>query len=277
MNKELVSQVLENLSGKEFGNKPLPTIGQLSQRLNELLEGRKIPVVVFQCIDFEWMADEEGKYPKALAKTDLSTPICSFYEEGILEVTSKLSTLGTPQLLIIIPDSELYDDRPFSFAQSIKERQELATNFRIELPKLLPRICNEVGTVILWSDYCKSFGLASPSEYTTTNFDKIKQDPKLAKKVRDQAKDSRRFFIRNGLNATYMTTIPDEEMEERVGWYCAMYAGEGQALLESGAITVNLEDGRVPAWFQRGAANLLPILSPVDPNAFYAWRRSIKI
>lgn len=273
MKKELVSQVLENLSGKEFGNKPLPAKEQLSQRLNELLEGRRVPVVVFQCIDFNWIASQEGKYPQSIARADFSTPICKFYEKDILETTNQLSLLGTPQLFIIIPDSELYDDRPFSFAQSLRERQELATNFRTELSKLLPRICDNGGTVTFWSDYCKSYGLTSPQEYTSTNFEKINKDPKLAKKIRDQAKDSRRFFIRNGLDSAYIASVSNEEMEERVGWYCAMYAGEGQALLDSRAIIINLEDGRVPAWFQRGADNSLPILSPVDPNAFYTWRK----
>lgn len=271
--KEKVSEVLQYLGQRESTGKPLPASDQLTLMLNELLEGRIVPVPIFQCIDFEWMAAQTGQYPKVIAKTDLISPICGFYEEDILEVTKKLSALGTPQLLIIIPDSELYDYRAFSFAQNLQERKQMALDYQIALPKRLAKICDAGGSVILWSEYCSSFGLASPQEYTTKNREMIKQDKTLENKIRGQAKDSRRFLINKGLDSTYIAGIPNETMEEKVGWYCAMYAGEGQALFDSKAITINLEDGRVPAWFQRGAGNSLPILSPVNPNSFYTWRK----
>lgn len=271
--KEKVGEILQYLGQRESTGKPLPAYDQLALRLNELLEGRSVPVPIFQCIDFEWIAAQIGQYPKVIAKTDLDTPICGFYEEDILEVTKRLSALGTPKLLIIIPDSELYDYRAFSFSQSLQERRQLALDYQIALPKRLTRICDAGGSIMLWSEYCSSFGLASPQEYTTKNRKMIKQDKALENKIRGQAKDSRKFLVSQGLDPTYVTGIPNEEMEEKVGWYCAMYAGEGKALSDSGAIAINLEDGRVPAWFQRGADNLLPILSPVDPNNFYTWRK----
>lgn len=272
-NAERVNEVLQYLSQRESTGKALPASNQLTLRLGELLEGRNVPVPIFQCIDFEWIVAQTGQYPKVIAKTDLVTPICGFYERDILEITKKLSTLGTPQLLIIIPDSELYDYRAFSFAQSLQERRQMALDYQIALPKRLTRICDAGGSIMLWSEYCSAFGLASPQENTTKNREMIKQDKVLEKKIRGQAKDSRKFLIGQGLDPAYVAGISDEEMEEKVGWYCAMYAGEGEALLDSGAITINLEDGRVPAWFQRGADNLLPILSPVDPNNFYTWRK----
>lgn len=270
-----IEAVLRKLAEMEFGNKPLTATDQLLQKLNELLSGKQVPVVIFQCIDFNWTAAQNGQYLQALARADFSSPICQFYERNIIDIIQQLSCIGKPQLSIIIPDSELFDDRPFSFTQSLKERQELAISFSTELPKLIPKICDEGGTVMLWSDYCKNSDLLSPTEYTTKNFGKINQEQKLIKKVRDQVKDSRRFFARNGLDTVYLNSIPNEEMEKRVGWYCAMYMGEGQALNESKAICLNLEDGRVPAWFQRGANGNLPILTPVDPNDFYQRRKQL--
>lgn len=277
MNKELVSQVLENLGSKEFGNKPLPPIDQLSQRLSELLEGRRVPVVIFNCIDFEWRTKPKN-YPESIISSNTATSICAFFQQDILAVMRELNLLGRPQLSIIIPDSELFDDRPFSFAQDLRQRQDIGNVIRTGLTRQLTALADDNGSpVFYWSEYCQSRGLLSPLEYTSRNYEKIKTDPKLFKKVKDQTKDSKRYFVKNGLNPEYIKDIADEEICEKVCWYCAMYAGEGQALSDSKAITVNLEDRRVPLWFQRGAADSLPILSPVDPNIFYSWRKSIKL
>jgi len=272
MNKELVSQVIENLSGREFGNKPLPAIDQLNQRLNELLEGRRVPVVVFNCIDFVWTA-QPNRYPQSVISSDTNSSICVFFQQDILAVRSELELLGQPRLSIIVPDSELFDDRPFSFTHDLRQRQNIGEEIRAGLTEKLTSLNDDLGSpVTFWSEYCQSQGLLSPAEYTTQNYEKIKNEPKLFKKIKDQTKDSKRYFVKNGLNPEYIQDIDDEEILERVCWYCAMYAGEGQALLESRAIIINLEDSRVPAWFQRGADNQLPILSPVNPNDFYTWR-----
>lgn len=112
--------------------------------------------------------------------------------------------------------------------------------------------------------------MQNPLDYTAENYQRIQADPRLQKKVREQAKDSKKYFERNGL---YTSGVDDREFVDRTSWYLAMYMGEGQALSESRAICLNLEDGRVPAWFQRGANGTLPVLTPVDSREFYRLRK----
>lgn len=264
--------VLYNLEQIECSNKPLEAKGELKKRLEELAEGRKITLVAFNCLDFSWIQQQRNLYPQSLVSADSKFSICRYYQDYIGVAGLELAELGKPTLNIIVPDSELLDERVFSFAQSRQERIDLAAASRVALAAELIALDNPNSPVMLWSEYCQQQNLKSPLEYTAENYLRIQSEPKLQKKVRDQAKDSKKYFERNNID---VSRVEDSEFIDRTAWYLAMYMGEGQALSESRAICLNLEDNRVPAWFQRGANGLLPILNPADPNEFYAWRAKI--
>lgn len=257
----------------EFGKKPIPAAEEFINRLTELQEGRRVPVVIFNCLDFQWKAIPQS-YPQSTILDGTNTSICSYFEPNIQIYMKKLNLLGQSDLYIIVPDSELFDNRPFSFSQPNYIRKAIGEKVKNNLKEKLKGLKEK--KVVFWSEYCSENGLSTPFEYTTSNMQKIKDDPDLLKKVLGQVKDSGSYFISKGMNLNYIKSIKDE-MTERTTSYLAMYAGEGQALAESRAIVINLEDQRVSAWFQRGANEKLPILTPVSPTNYYKWRNQKKV
>ncbi|MDE2026777.1 MAG: hypothetical protein KGJ07_09900, partial [Patescibacteria group bacterium] len=248
----------------------------VKQRVSELAQGKKIPVVIFNCIDFTWEANKQS-YPKARASSDTSNAITSFFGQDITKVMSTLQTLGNAELVVVVPDSELLDSRAFSFAQEPQDRKSVGEQIKQGLERNLQQIFDQVGgRVVYWSEYCAENGLPSPLSYTAANFERIQANPKLEKKVRDQVKDSRKYFERLGLPKEQIDQIPQEEIETYVRWYLAMYAGEGEALADANALVLMPEDGRVPAWFVRGAEGAgkeLAMIRPVNPLDYFQGRR----
>lgn len=269
--RELVPFTMYNLEQLEQTGRPLPARNELEARLFELTEGREVPLVVFNCLDFSWKQALKRGYPLSAVSCNLETSICRYYQDYIGVIFLELQVLGTPSLNVIVPDSELLDERVFSFAASRKERVALALNAKSALSSVLTELDNPEQAVTLWSEYCIQQSLKSPFEYTEENYQRVQADPRLQKKVRDQVKDSRRYFEKNNVD---ISIVDEREIFNRTAWYLTMYMGEGQALLESRAIVINLEDSRVAVWFQRGADNRLPILTPVNSNDFYTWRSS---
>lgn len=273
-----IEAVEEYFRKKELGLKPIPATTQFRARLIELLEGRQVPVVMFNCLDFSWQQANTGAYPRSTILDDVTKGNIVYYQDTVIDLTRQFRTLGNPTISVIIPDSELFDDRPFNFVQDLQTRQAICGIIQQRLADKLSYLQQEAGAEILtWSEYCARFVPIpwTPNIFTQNEYDRIGKIPELAKKVRDQAKDSRKHFFRRGLNPDYINSIPDEEMVDRTRWYCAMYMGEGVALSLSKALVLNLEDSRVKSWYIKGSSNL-PILTPVDPNDYYGWRNQTK-
>lgn len=267
-----VECVIYSLGQMEFGGKPIPATDELEKRLNELAEGRRVPLVTFNCLETSWRPNAR-RYPQTFFIPNVDQAVCKYNLDAIEVIRLEVQRIGEPDLKVAVPDSELTDARVFSFAQSDNERLTIAQTFRDELVQALAGLNSPQTPVTLWSEYCQIQGLRRrPAEYTAENYDRLQRNPQLMQKVQGQVKDSKRYFERNRLFRDYINNIREDEMLERVSWYLAMYMGEGQALSESRAIALNLEDGRVPAWFQRGAYGKLPILTPVDATEFYRWR-----
>lgn len=267
-----VEYTLFNLEQMERTGKELPAKDEFKIRLLELTEGRKVPIPIFNCLDFSWRPSKKKGYPQSVVSCNTNLSICKFYQDDIGIVKLELEILGTPDVKVVVPDSELLDSRIFSFAQSREERIAIAQNSRISLADQITELGNPTEVVILWSEFCEQQGLKTPLDYTSENYARIKSDPKLQRKVKDQVRDSRKYMERNGVS---LEGVREDVVFDRTAWYLAMYMGEGQALYESRAICLNLEDRRVPTWFQIGANGKLPILTPVNPNVFYTWRKSV--
>lgn len=272
-----ISEVEQYFEQRELALKPIPAVSQFRARLTELTEGRRVPVVLFNCLDFSWQQGTQGEYPRSLVLEDISTGNVVYYQKNALEAMQQLSLLGKPAVSVIIPDSELFDDRPFNPSQDLQTRQKIRDQVREDLSEKLSDLRAEEARILTWSDYCAEFVPLpwTPDVFTTNAYDRINKDQALARKVRDQAKDSRKHFARRGLDVDYVNSIPDEAMIDKTKWYCAMYMGEGIALSISRAIVINLEDSRVKTWYLRASSNL-PILTPVNPNDYYEWRKEIK-
>lgn len=272
-----IEAVAEYFQQKELGLKPIPAATQFRARLIELLEGRQVPVVMFNCLDFSWKQGSFGEYPQSIVLEDTTTANVVYYQRDLLDMVQQLQTLGNPAISVIIPDSELFDERPFNHVLDLQTRQAIRDQVYESLSARLLDLQQVGATILTWSEYCARFVPLpwAPDSFTTGAYERIGRDQNLAKKIKEQAKDSRRHFVRRGLNPEYVKAIPEEVMVEKTRWYCAMYMGEGMALSISKAVVLNLEDARVKTWYLRASSNL-PILTPVDPNDYSRWRNQTK-
>lgn len=267
--------------------KTIPARDGLIKRLADLANGERVPVVVFNCLDFTWQK-APGEYPKAFILDDTSTSICDYFKGQLRESVDALKALSLRadndgvDLCVIIPDSELFDERVFPFIQSVEERTKIAEQVKTELSQKFEGFQDGPNPVMLWSEYCIRYGLQPPTSYTGNSVSLLlnakdatnnQQARNLFRSVLKQQESSRDYFINKGLGIGYVAyEIPPQEMLERIIWYCAMYMGEGQALAESHGIVINFEDFRVGKWYNIGSSNRLPIVTPVDPNEYYRWR-----
>lgn len=261
-----IEQTIKNLQAIEFGQKALTAENQLRARLTELAKGKSVPIVIFNCLEFSWIQQRKDQYPKASVVCTPQLSICKYFAEEI-EIVRLES--GEPNVQIIIPDSELLDERVFPFVNSRTERLLAAQNAKIALTRELTAAFYTEPTIMLWSEYCQKAELKTPADYTKENRRRIEKESGLQDKVRKQIRDSKQFFGKAGID---LNGVNNGEVFNRIAWYAAMYMGEGQALAESGAICINLEDSRVPFWFTEGARGQLPTLNPVDSKTFYQWR-----
>jgi hypothetical protein len=278
--------ILSYFGDKEF-RKTIPARDSFIKRLVSLTNGERVPVVVFNCLDFTWKK-VPGEYPKAVILDDTSTSICDYFQQQMRDSVNALNALspradaGGVDLCIIIPDSELFDERVFPFLQSETERTEIAEQVKADLSRKFDGFQGGANPVMFWSEYCAKYSLQSPFSYTGNNAsllfnakdsDGDEQGRNLFRSVLRQQANSKDHFINKGLGTGYVEyEIPPEEMLERIIWYCAMYMGEGQALAESNGIVINFEDFRVGKWYNIGSSNRLPIITPVNPNEYYRWR-----
>ena len=286
-----ITDVLNYFDEKEF-SRTIPARDAFYQRLVALTQGQTIPIVVFNCLDFLWR-ESKGSYPLATILDDTSTVIAGYFKGAIQESTQVLASLSPKgdeavDLCIVVPDSELVDARVFPFAQTEERRTQISEQVKVKLTaKMADATSGEGNSVMFWSEYCERYELQSPAMYTAQNANRLFQaelagdeNPKeknIFSGVRNQINHSYQYLRNQGLSVQYLQwEFPPDEFERRIIWYCAMYMGEGQALADSGAIALNLEDLRVPKWYNVGSNDRLPIVTPVNPNKYYQWRSSKK-
>lgn len=257
--------------------------------------GNPVDLVTINCIDFQfspYFVNEKASYP--FATPQKGTPersICTFYQEPLKQTLQTFQDVASTTLSIIIPDSELFDPRVFRYDTTDAERKDIGETTKAAISESLSPLKSMGSEVLFWSEYCQRNNLPEPSSVTHAMFEEIKrqragkaaatsrrekeQGYPLANAIDRQIKDSRKFLIDRGLSAEYVNQLEQTELTERTMWYCAMYMGEGAGI----QILVNLEDGRVPAWYERGAqvnGSEIGIITPVKPKEYTLYKRSLK-
>lgn len=285
-----INTTLAYFDNKEF-KRTIPARDVLMQRMVDLTQGQKVPLVIFNCLDFDW-EPSPGAYPRAKILDDTSTSIVGYFQNSVKADIAALEKLvpndsdGGIDLCVIIPDSELFDERVFPFAQTTDERIRLAEKVKIDLSEKFNGFQTEQKSpVMFWSEYCKTYDLQFPADYTENCANQLvnagtaesQREKDLFVSILKQQKSSKSHFMNKGMSYPYLEyDIPSQEMLSRITWYCAMYMGEGQALAESNAIVLNLEDFRVGKWYNIGSSDTLPIVTPVNPSDYYQWRNQRK-
>jgi hypothetical protein len=272
-----VNSVVRYFEGKEQGGKPIPGKDIFIKRLESIAAGEKVPIVIFNCISFTYYPDQEGLYPAATPVVAGASSIVDFYRNDLAELVREVKKLGEPDVQVVVPDSE-FDKRVLNIPLSDEKLRKMATELKRDLADRLQGLPVNVS---LLTEYTHNYGLPSPSTYTEKNYSRIKESGSIKRK---HVNAERQYFSRNAIVSGYLQGISDEAISERLMWYYGMYAGEGEALRDSGAIVLNLEDdSRVTTWLQRGAsqnfkattAASLPILTPVTTREFVEYKKIV--
>src|SRR6266403_786660 len=66
-----INTALAYFDGKEF-RKTIPARDALMERMVDLTKGQRVPLVIFNCLDFDW-EPSPGAYPRARILDDSST------------------------------------------------------------------------------------------------------------------------------------------------------------------------------------------------------------
>lgn len=272
---ETLQEVMHYFDSREFNNK-IPGRNQLREQFLQLSQGREVPVIIFNCLPFDWVPQEE-RYPQPVILDETDTAICGYYEQELTESLDKLKKIGNPKPIIIIPDSEAFDERLWIFQQSTEEREKIIESVKQALTTRFQSLTEQYGlSVQTWSQYCQENNLQTPRQYTEENYFRIKNSPQLSEKIKNQINKDR-FYLARYIGRRKAREIPDNEYFERLCWYYAMYAGEGQAQQDLRAININFEEGRVQSWYEVGAKDELPSITPVkDTTTYYKERDKIK-
>lgn len=273
--QEKVSDVINFFSTVEQSTKGIRGKETLQERLTALTNGERVPIIFFNCISFSYSENELCGYPLAIPQTETETSNVNFYRNDVRTIVRMLQTLGNPDVRVIVPDSE-FDTRVMNIPFSMEQTDEASLRIKTSLQERLDIL---PVTINLLSEFNAEYGLTSPEYYTEQNYLKIKKEGGIKKKYITSEKE---YFRRQNISETYIASLTDDVIQERVSWYFGMYAGEGQALRDSKAIVINLEDDdRVATWLTRGATqdlkdktqSPLPILTPVNTKDCVQWKR----
>lgn len=267
-----------------------------------LQNGQPLSLVAVNCIDFKfeenWTYEDGFTYPLATPVAEAPS-IAGYYEQDIRKVWEMLRSVTDTSLSIIIPDSELTERRAFNYSHlGTDALLTIGTQIKTDIERKLDSLVQEGAEVVFWSDYCRRNSLPIPTCMTSFMIQQIqaesiaaKNSPDLSKNAKEkryplaaavgrQLESTRRYLLGNGLEEGYVEVLSDDRIRDQITAYCAMYAGEGATLArdtQRTSILLNFEDGRVPAWYQRGAqieGRELVITTPTNPNRFYEARHN---
>jgi hypothetical protein len=256
--------------------------------------GKPVELATINCIDFTfspYFEESTAKYPSAKPLVGSGErSICTYYQDSLAQTFQSFQELAPTNLSIIVPDSELFDPRVFRYDTTDDERKIIGDKTKDAIKESLAPLLDMGADVMFWSEYCQRNNLPDPSDMTRLMFEEVKrqrdgkaaatnrkekeQGYPLANAIDRQIKDSRKFLVDRGLSSEYVNQLEQSELEERTMWYCAMYMGEGAGI----QILVNLEDGRVPAYYERGAqvsGREIGITTPVNPKEYTIYKRSL--
>lgn len=228
----------------------------LIKTLTQLSKGETVPVPIFNCLNLSWDT-KVGEYPSVTISSRVEKSIVRYNRQNIIELQQLLKSIGNPQFYIIVPDSEMFDENVWRFSQKATDRYKISEELIWKLKELGFPDAN----VVKWSNYCRQFCSITPDEFTKKNYERIKNDTYLYQQV-IRALPNFRVYLAKYIGEKNAGKIKENELLERALWYFSMYAGEGDALAESGALPLNFEEGTVPKWFQIGAQGKLSILTP---------------
>jgi hypothetical protein len=248
-----------------------------AEDLVEFSEGKPTDFLIWNCLEFKWEQEPSRGYPPCRISSNLDTSLVLYHRERLEEATSRLSSIGRPNITVLVPSSEATYEDMWNYRQPREEREAIvnetvaALNARLESTTL-----SKIATIRAqrWDDYLKSQGLAKePLEYSREGEQRLWRSPDIDRMVNEAVENGVEYFGRFDIE------VDPEKIEAKRIRYYGMYEGEGAAMRDirdrgTGVVVLNFEEFRVSRLAFRGADKKLPILTPVtdeEMNTYYRW------
>ncbi|RJQ24833.1 hypothetical protein C4577_06845 [Candidatus Parcubacteria bacterium] len=251
---------------------------KFAENLVKLSQGKPVDFLIWNCIGFKWFKNQRGEMPTCSINNNLDAAITLYFSQRIQEIAEVLSSIGNPNITILIPSNEAFDSRVWKYLQSQEEREWIinstATFLKAKFNSLmLPS--NASIDFLRWDEYLnKNNATKKPQEYSKDGETAVKSSPNINKIKREGLKSGKTYFAQNGI-----TNIENDVLEERELKYYGVYAGEGVFFEEmqmrgNGIVIVNFEEMRCCQMAYLGSQGNLTIVTPIKNNEmrrYYQW------
>lgn len=249
----------------------------LAKDLTEFSEGKPTDFIEWNCLTFEWVKGFPGKHPACKVKSEPETSIALFNLPRLQEMTTELTKIGDPNIVVMVPSTEATSEEVWNYVQTRAERETVLDQAVDKLNQSLPKPI----TAVRWDNYLKSRGVStSPEEYSLMGESLLKQSPDFQEQLPEIIAGEVEYFRQIGIEVD-----PDEIKDSSISYF-GMYAGEGMGMTnikdmgQRGVVMVNFEEFRVAKTTLAGAQGQLSIITPTsdqEMTAYYKWKNQIRI
>lgn len=157
--REVFRNVIDGL--RERGGKQWLTGREdlLLSRLAQIARGEEVDFLIWNCLGFEFVPDEDGGFPKTIVTANLDTAITGFFAQQIGEVMQLIASLGDANFVILVPTNEGLGDRLgiWDYVQKRSEREAIIDQTISEFSPIIEQIelfSAGLGiNVMRWDDY----------------------------------------------------------------------------------------------------------------------------
>lgn len=275
-----IMNVFQQLKENGFGRNWV--LGDSEQLLAESLakfsRGEPTDFLIWNCIGFKWFGSSDGKFPTCNITNNLDAAISLFFKSKVQEVAESLSTIGDPNITILVPSNEAFDERVWQYRQPYNEREKIINDavdglrtgyVDVQLPP------NVTVNVMRWDDFLQLHNAdRNPQEYSAEGEARVRGSENYDRIVRRAIKSGRSYFGQNGIS-----NLSDETLTERQPRYYGVYAGEGVAFNElqqkgRNIVVINFEEMTPPQMAYLGARGNVPVITPITEKemlGYYQW------
>lgn len=255
---------------------------RFAEGLVALSRGNPIDFLIWNCIGFKWFRNGKGDFPSCDINNNLDASITLCFKKRIQETSEMLSLIGNPQITILVPTNEAFDDRLWQYRQPAEEREKIVNETVTGLRKGLQEIAipdNTTLKVQRWDEFLESkCATKTTDQYSLEGEQRIKEARNFDKIKKDALDSGRDYFNQNGIQ-----DIKPDILEKRQLYYFGVYAGEGVFFQELQArgqrvVVINFEEGRVSQMVNIGSNNNIAIVTPIKETEminYYRWRKEL--
>ncbi len=250
-----------------------------AKNLTTFSQGEVTDFLIWNCIGFDWIKDPKGGFPFCNIRNNLDAGNTIYFKNKIQDMIEMLSFIGNPQISILVPSNEAFDERVWRYRQPVDKRDSIineTVNGLNERFKDISLPDNAVVKAVRWDEFIAARGAQkTPQQYSAEGEKRIRSSINFQKIYRESIRSGRRYLKQNGI--TNVTN--DGLLASRQIMYYGVYAGEGVSYEEQqrngrNVIIVNFEEMRVSQMAYLGANGNTSFVTPIkwqQMQEFYQW------